>query len=291
MLPYILIAVFSIPFFYLIVCFLIANGFAMAKRVSILEKPNVTYQNVSFYSIPDNVTLKGWYFPTEGKDILIVMHGGKQNRSQPGIGLINLCITLNKKGYGILTFDRRQCGESESAKLIERACLDRDLAGAIRFIRIKVGSQCNIYVWGTSIGAVAALSCVAKVGGIKAIVVDSCFADISEMISRQLIRTFPAFIIFKPGSMFMGRHFFGMVTNRLINNVEQISCPILFINGTEDLTVPKEDTYRLFTASRNPASQIWIVNGADHSKSYVTNPEVYTDKIASFLKLAKENNN
>jgi len=283
MLPYILIAVFSIPVFYFIICFLIANGFAMANRVPILEKPNVPYQNVSFYSYPDNVFLKGWYFPNKGNNILIVMHGGKQNRSQSGIGLINLCITLNKKGYGILTFDRRQCGESEAAKIGDRACLDRDLAGAIRFLRSKVGSQGNIYVWGTSIGAVAALSYAAKVDDIKAIIVDSCFADISEMISRQLMSAFPAFIIFKPGSMFMGRQFFGMETNHLINNVEQISCPILFINGTKDPAIPNEDAYRLFLASRNPASQIWIVNGADHSKSYLTNPEVYADKIVSFL--------
>ncbi|UCE97162.1 MAG: alpha/beta hydrolase, partial [Dehalococcoidia bacterium] len=211
--------------------------------------------------------------------------------SQSGIGLINLCISLNMKGYGILTFDRRQCGESKSAKTSERACLDRDLAGAIRFIKRKVGSQRNIYVWGTSIGAVAALSCAAKVDDIKAIIADSCFADISEMITRQLIRTFPAFIIFKPGSIFMGRQFFGMGTNRLIYNVEHISCPILFINGAEDPTIPKEDAYRLFAASRNPASQIWIVNDADHSKSYLTNPEVYMDKIVSFLKLVKKKQN
>ncbi|UCG54581.1 MAG: alpha/beta hydrolase [Dehalococcoidia bacterium] len=259
----------------------------MANRVPISDKPSVPYQNVSFYSYPDNVLLKGWYFPALGNNIVIVMHGGKQNRSQSGIGLIKLCTTLNRRGYGILTFDRRQCGESESPNLRVRARLDRDLAGAIKFIRNKVGTKTNIYLWGTSIGAVAALSCAVKVDGIKAIVADSCFADIPEMISRQLIRTFPVFIIFKPGSMFMGKQFFGMERNRLIDNVGQITCPILFVNGTGDLTIPKEDTYRLYIASQNPASQIWIVNGADHSKCYLTNPEVYVDKIISFFKMSE----
>jgi pimeloyl-ACP methyl ester carboxylesterase len=259
----------------------------MSNRVAVSEKPSVPYQNVSFYSYPDNVLLKGWFFSASGNNTVILMHGGKQNRSQPGIGLINLCEKLNKKGYTILTFDRRQCGESESPKLGVRACLDRDLAGAIKFIQYKSGSKGNIYLWGTSIGAVVTLSCAVKVDGVKAIIADSCFADIPEMISRQLIRTFPAFIIFKPGSMFMGRQFFGMEKNRLIDYVEQISCPILFINGTKDLTIPKEDTYRLWIASQNPASQIWIVNGADHSKSYLTNPEMYVDKAISFFRMSE----
>lgn len=253
--------------------------------------PDATYENVSFYSHYDNTLLKGWYIPAAGNNTIIVMHGGKQNRSQRGIGLLDLCIALNKQGYGILTFDRRGCGESESSKLGARACLDRDFAGAICFIRTKKGSQENVYLWGTSIGAVAALSCAAKVDGIKAIIADSCFADIPEVAGRLLKNTFPAFVVFKPGSMYMGRQFFGMEKEGPMDNTGRVSCPILFINGTEDPIIPEEDTYRLFTASRNPASIIWIVNGADHSKSYITSRKEYISRVTSFLQISEIKNN
>ena len=149
----------------------------------------------------------------------------------------------------------------------------------------------NIYLWGTSIGAVAALSCAAKVDSIKAIIADSCFADIPEMASRLLKKTCPAFIVFKPGSMCIGRQFFGMGKDLPIDNASRISCPILFINGTEDSVIPEEDTYRLFSISRNPVSQIWIVSGADHSKSFITSRKEYVAKVISFLNMSKVENN
>ena len=291
MITAILIVVFSVFVFYCIVCFLIANGFAASNRVPVSVIPNVTCENVSFYSHPDNTLLRGWYIPAVSNNTIILMHGGKQNRSQPGIGLIDLCIALNQQGYSILTFDRRGCGESESSKLGVRACLDRDFAGAIYFIRTKRSSQENIYLWGTSIGAVAALSCAAKVDGIKAIIADSCFADIPEIAGRLLKNTFPAFVVFKPGSMYMGRQFFGMEKEGPMDNAGRVSCPILFINGTEDPVIPEEDTYRLFAASRNPASKTWIVNSAEHSKSYITYPQEYVSKVISFLQMSEAKNN
>ena len=284
MMPAILITVFSISVFYSIVCFLIANGFAASNRNTVSVTPNVVYEDISFRSHPDNVLLRGWYIPAASNNTIILMHGGKQNRSQPGIGLIDLCTALNKYGYSILTFDRRGCGESDSSKMGVRACLDRDFAGAIKFIRDEKGSQENIYLWGTSIGAVAALSCAAKVDGVRAIIADSCFADIPEMASRLLKKTCPAFIVFKPGSICMGRQFFGMEKDTPMDNASRMSCPILFINGTEDSAIPKEDTYKLFLTSRSPASQIWIVNGADHSKSFITSRKEYVAKVTSFLK-------
>ena len=291
MVPAILIAVFSVFVFYCIVCFLIANGFAVSNRVPILLTPNVAYENVSFYSRPDNTLLRGWYIPAVSNNTIILMHGGKQNRSQPGIGLIDLCIALNKQGYSILTFDRRGCGKSESSKPGVRACLDRDFAGAIDFVRMKKGSQENIYLWGTSIGAVAALSCAVKIAGVKAIIADSCFADIPEITSRLLKNAFPALIVFKPGSLYMGRQFFGMEKDRPMDNASRIPCPILFINGTKDPVIPKEDTYSLFVASRNPASQVWITEGADHSKSFITYRKEYVAKVISFLRMSEVKNN
>ena len=284
MIPYILIALFSISAFYAIVSFLIANGFAMSDRVPVSVTPDIAYENISFRSYPDNVLLKGWYIPVAGNKTIIVMHGGKQNRSQPGIGLMDLCLALNKQGYSILTFDRRGCGQSESAKLGARSCLDRDFAGAIRFIKDKKGPRENIYLWGTSIGAVAALSCAAKMDSIRAIVADSCFADIPEMVDRVMKKAFPAFVVFKPGSMYMGRQFMGMEKSNPVDNTSRISCPVLFISGTEDPIIPEEDTYRLFNSSPSPASRIWMVAGAEHSKSFLTCRREYIDRVTSFLK-------
>jgi pimeloyl-ACP methyl ester carboxylesterase len=284
MIPDILIVLFSVSAFYAVVSYLIANGFAMSNRVPVSVTPDVAYENISFRSHPDNVLLKGWYIPAASNKTVIVMHGGKQNRCQQGIGLMDLCLALNKQGYSILTFDRRGCGQSESSKPGARSCLDRDFAGAIKFLRDKKGSRENVYLWGTSIGAVAALSCAAKMDSVRAIVADSCFADIPEMVDRVMKKAFPAFVVFKPGSIYMGQRFMGMEKISPVDNASRISCPVLFINGTQDPIIPEEDTYRLFHSSPSPASRIWMVAGAEHSKSFLTSRKEYISRITSFLK-------
>ena len=68
-----------------------------------------------------------------------------------------------------------------------------------------------------------------------------------------------------------------------IDKVPYINCPIFFINGSADTSVPPQDAYDLFAASNNPLDEIWIADGAKHSQSYMTYPEEYVDRIVKFL--------
>ena len=70
-----------------------------------------------------------------------------------------------------------------------------------------------------------------------------------------------------------------------IDKVPYIKCPLFFINGSEDKSVPPDDAYRLLKASGNPLDEIWIVDGAGHSQSYMTHPDEYVDRIIKFISL------
>ena len=279
-------AVLALLSFYFLVSALIANGMAMTLRRPINKTPasfGLAFEDVSFRSRIDNVLLKGWYIPSGSGNTIIVMPGGKQNRSDPTIKLLELCVDLSKKGFNILAFDRRGCGQSAASSLRGRSRFDRDFGGAVDYIRNRNGNEENIFLLGISVGAVAALTLAEKDKCIKAIISDSCYASTSEMARRVMGEKCKAFIVFEPGAICMGRLIFGLDKESAIDKVARITCPIFFINGAKDESVPPEDTHRLFKASNNPLDETWIVTGASHSQSYSTYPDEYVKRVIAFL--------
>jgi pimeloyl-ACP methyl ester carboxylesterase len=278
----------GVVLFYFLVSALIANGIAMTLRRPITLTPasfGVPFEDVAFYSQTDNLLLKGWYMPSASgqNKTIIVMPGGKQTREDRSTKLLELSVALTKRGYNVLTFERRGCGQSQAARLNCRSILDRDFKGAINYIQNRSGDGENIILLGISVGATAAIASAKGNDRIKAIICDSCFMSIPEMAKRVLINSFKPAVIFQPGAVLMGRLLFGMDKESAIDKVPYIKCPIFFINGSEDKSVPPDDAYRLLKASGNPSSEIWIVDGAGHSQSYMTHPDEYIDKIDRFL--------
>ncbi|MDD4924173.1 MAG: alpha/beta hydrolase [Dehalococcoidales bacterium] len=271
---------------YLLTSFLIANGIAMSLRRPLTMTPasfGLSYEDISFYSRSDNMLLKGWYIPTGSNKTIIAMPGGKQTREDRSTKLLELCVDLAKRGFNTLVFERRGCGESQAAKFNCRSILGRDFIGAIDYIRNRNGAEESIILLGVSIGASAAIASARENNDIKAVICDSCFTSIPEMTKRVLANTFKPFVIFKPGAVIMGKLFFGLDKESAIDKVPYIKCPIFFINGSLDKSVPPYDAYSLLNASNNPSDEIWIADGAGHSQSYMTYPDEYVDRIAKFL--------
>jgi pimeloyl-ACP methyl ester carboxylesterase len=280
------IALASVTAFYFLVSALIANGMAMSNRVPVTQTPSrfgVSYQSVSFHSRDDKVLIRGWYITGGNNGTIIVMHGGKQCRNDETIDLLQLCCNLGKKGFNVLTIDRRGCGLSEVAKLRSRARFDRDFGGAFDFIRNHNGVNERIFLLGISVGAVAAIVFASRQKNISGTIADSCFASNYKMSSRVMGLKFPLFKIFTPGSIFTGRLITGLIRDNAIDRVKNVSCPILFINGDNDLAVPLDDARLLCSASNNKLDDSWIVEDAGHSWAYRTRREEYIARITTFI--------
>ena len=58
--------------------------------------------------------------------------------------------------------------------------------------------------------------------------------------------------------------------------------PILFLHGTGDTFVPYEMTKRAFDACTAP-KQLILVDGAEHGKSYVKEPDRVRQELKAFL--------
>ncbi|MCH5584391.1 hypothetical protein MK805_05350 [Shimazuella sp. AN120528] len=86
-----------------------------------LNPQKFPYEKVAFKSAKDNVTLYGYYFPSqkngqESEKTIIVVHGYTSNRLVKG-RTPKLVQNLVPQGYNVLAFDPRAQGESEGNQI------------------------------------------------------------------------------------------------------------------------------------------------------------------------------
>ena len=94
----------------------------------------VPFEDVTFKSRTDNVTLKGWFLPGEGSQVIIVVHGGFQNRIDDVVDTGHLAPALVARGYNVLLFDFRGRGESEGVGR-SLSDIDQDIGGVVDYVK------------------------------------------------------------------------------------------------------------------------------------------------------------
>jgi pimeloyl-ACP methyl ester carboxylesterase len=247
------------------------------------------YEDVAFTSREDNVLLKGWFLPAGGEHAIIIVHGGFQNRLDDTVNTMWLAHDLVEKEYDVLLFDLRGRGESEG-KGLTLSNIDRDIGGAVDYIKGRGYSAESIYIIGFCSGA--ASSCIfASQNDIGALVLDGCFATVTGMVKTQAgIMGIPTFLVdfFTPGVLVMTKLIYGYDLVNAIDVIADVDCPIFFIHEANDELISFEEMQRLYQLAPNPANQFWEVSDAAHSQSYKTHPADYIEMVDGFFSTKAE---
>ena len=88
---------------------------------------------------------------------------------------------------------------------------------------------------------------------------------------------------FIPVAFLMAKIIYGYTATDPVDLVRDVTCPILFIHGAVDDSVPLIDVQKLYHAGDNPSNRLWVIDGADHTRAYKTSPSNYVDKVTSFF--------
>jgi pimeloyl-ACP methyl ester carboxylesterase len=244
----------------------------------------LAYKDVSFTSRVDNVVLRGWYLPSKRNSVIIIVHGGFQNRLDDNVDTLGLAHDLVKKGYDLLLFDLRGRGESEGEGLA-LSNIERDIGGAVDYLKGEGYTSKHVYIIGFCSGAASA--CIfASENSIGALVLDGCFANVHNMVTRQaVLMGIPEFLVdfFVPGVLLMTNIIYGYDLVNPVDVVADVACPILFIHEEHDELISWEEMHQLFRVSGNPANELWGVSNAKHSQSYKIHPAEYIEKVDKFL--------
>ncbi|PZS00663.1 MAG: hypothetical protein DLM69_06190 [Candidatus Chloroheliales bacterium] len=187
----------------------------------------------------------------------------------------------------MLLFDFRGHGKSggkhSSIGYKER----RDLYAAVRYVksRPEVDPE-RIGVIGVSMGAATAILTAAECAAIKAVVADSSFATLRDVVYQGFRNTFklPGPVVAGPLMMF-SEMFSGFRASQVrpIDVVNLIAPrPIMFIHSQADQLINYSHCDRLFEAAAEPKSR-WLVADASHARAGELYYDEYMARVNDFF--------
>ncbi len=133
-------------------------------------------------------------------------------------------------------------------------------------------------------GAATALLAAADEPMLRALVVDSPFADFAEMIERQyrkLSGGLPSWLL--PGALLIGRWLSGSELRQVCPLRAAAALrgrPVLVIHSSDDRFIPVQDGRRIAASC---GAELWVTDAPGHLGSYRCAPQAYTDRVVAFF--------
>ncbi len=272
---------------YVGVSWFIANKFLQVKHTTFTEKSSDIAPNATDFEVKtsDNISISGWLFKNNNAACVIALAPGiHQNRISGDYGGQGIAQMAISKGYGVLMYDPRGSGFSGGNTLGFGSTEVRDINAVIKYLTDNGYNEKNIGIIGSSLGAITTLQDLDQTKNIGAVIVDSAATAIQPIIEREMKKEkIPAFL--NPGIFAVSKIFYG-VDIPSVRPIDKVAAntqkPILFIHGTKDSFIPFSNSEDLVKAS-GPQSKLVAFEGADHVKSFTSNPELFEQEVFSFI--------
>jgi dipeptidyl aminopeptidase/acylaminoacyl peptidase len=244
--------------------------------------PDVSVEDVRFAS-RDGIRLHGLLMAGRpGYPVLLLCHGYFKSVAEP----FELACELNRLGYQVLLIDFRACGLSDGrfTTLGYREVLD--VLGAVDYLRLRLGDL-PIGVLGISMGAVAAIMAAAECPHIKALVIDSAYADLESAIGKNLADylRLPLLVPLGWASIRLGEWIShgNVAAVRAVDYVGRLAPrPLLLIHGELDDYLSSDHRQRLFDAADEP-KELWLAPGSGHAMARLDHPGEYVQRVQAFF--------
>ncbi len=245
----------------------------------------LTCVDVQFASATDGIPLRGWWIAGGDKGTILLLHGRDGRRDDPSIGLMDLAHGLLAQGYNVFAFDFRAHGTSGGDRYSIGDWERRDVAGALAYVQRR-GAQ-HIGAIGFSMGAGTLLRVTPTHPELRAVVLDSPFADLEPIIARHFTEVSGLPPIFLPGILAAAQGLFGMdvVDNKPQQEMARLgSRPVFLIHGGSDTYIPVSQAYTLQQiGASDPHFQSWIAPGSAHVQMFQDHRAEYLQRVLAFF--------
>ena len=248
---------------------------------------DLTYEEVTFPSTGDGIPLRGWFLPVAGSArVVLIVHGRNSNRTGDDGQYVPHAAALVARGYNALLFDLRAHGESGGVRYTLGAAEQRDVLGAVAYLKERGFGPEGMGFWSHSMGAATVLLTAAVSSEVRTIVADSSFARLEDLLDRELPRAsgLPGFST--PPTLFFARTLFG-ADARILNPVEVVAGlppdSLFLIHGEADGLIPVDHSRRLAAAAGPAVYDLWIVSGARHDRVSEVLPTQYEQRVLAFF--------
>ncbi len=239
----------------------------------------VPFENVSF-TAGDGVTLRGWWMNGSKGSVVI----GCSGRDGTKADLIGIGTAIWRSGHSVLLFDCRDRGESDSAPRTLGYSEQKDVDAAIRYVTDRMPGT-SMGMLGFSMGGALAIMAAAANGHIRAVVADSPYASLYELVGERLKSTMIPSAPVMPLVNLFNRLLYGYNLHDVnpSRDVKKISPrPILLIHGELDSVIPVSSVQQVYRKAGDP-KELWISQQADHCGTYFLDRQAYMERVAGFF--------
>lgn len=239
------------------------------------------YREVSFQST-DGQDLAGWWVPEDASSRAVVLvpglEGDKSDRH-----VLETAPVYAQAGYNVLMIDLRAQGDSQGERITMGYQEERDVRGALAWLEEQGFQQSEVIVHGWSMGAATVLR-AAPGTGVAAVVADSAYADLPQILRERLPEASGLPTFFNSGVMLAAKVFLGLDPWAVRPEQEartlcEEDVPLLIIHSTGDKLVPFEHAVRIKEAC--PKALLWQLEGYEHVGAYA-HPH-YRQRLLNFM--------
>jgi dipeptidyl aminopeptidase/acylaminoacyl peptidase len=264
---------------------LLARSFVRPPRFPVRRSPaafGLTYREVTLTS-DDGVRLRGWYVPGAGRAGIVLCHGFPMNRED----VADFLPWLHAAGFHVLAFDFRALGESDGDLCTFGYREKQDVAAAVATLARQPGvDPRRIGAMGISMGGASTLLAAAETPEIRAVVADSAFARLDEMLEERFRHIPPIYRGALCSSVRLCAERWSGCSMREIAPVSVIReiapRPILIIHGTADGLVPLRHARQLHAAAGD-GIELWEVPDARHVGCHAAMGPAYERRVVRFF--------
>ena len=272
------------------VSLLVAERLTKPYRRPLASSPAVFdlhYEDVAFPSALDAVPLRGWFLPVAGSDrVVVIVHGRNSNRTGDDGQLVPHAEALVDRGYNVLLFDFRAHGESGGVRYTLGAAEQRDVLGAVAFLKTRGFGADRTGFWAHSMGAATVLLTAGAMDEVRAVVADSSFARLGDLLAEELPRASGLPSFFSPPILYFAKQFFGVDTT-IVNPVDAVSAlppdSLFIIHAEADGLIPVDHARRIAAAAGPAVHDLWIFPGGRHDRVSAAAPDRYRDRVLAFF--------
>jgi uncharacterized protein len=229
----------------------------------------------------DRLMLRGWWIPSRGRATIILLHGVGGSRG----AFLTKCAFLNRAGFDLLVYDQRGTGASEGRQITVGAREAEDVSTAIDHV-LRTRGHRPVVLFGHSLGAATAVMAAAQDERVSAVIDDSGFASVEDLIDTTGRRYTgpipPAWIAAPVVTMLRWQHGVDLRAIRPIDAVRRMTTPLLVLSGARDPIVPLAHQRQVAAEAGGPTEHV-VFETAGHDDAHTMEPERYEAAVLSFL--------
>ncbi|MEZ0130943.1 alpha/beta hydrolase [Flavobacterium sp. LBUM151] len=242
-----------------------------------MKFPSQKYQTLKLQS---NREIECWLIKTENsKGTVILFHGYGAEKSL----MIEKSNEFIKLGFSTMLVDFMGSGNSEGNQTTIGYMEAEEVKTSFDYLK-QTGEK-NIYLFGTSMGAVAIMKCIKdyKIKP-KGIIIECPFGSMYETVCARFKKmnapTFPmAGILLFWGGIQNG--FWGFSHNPK-EYAKTISCPTLLLYGEKDKSVSRKEIDEIYTNLRGPKT-LSIYKNTGHENYLIKNKVGWNKDVSEFF--------